>query len=279
MLLKKPSSSMLSGKPTKTHFGIASGPLLMAPSSTISITSSGSLSNQLQTMSRSNLVRNDLSLNNAAKLAQKVISTGSFGTTLEVTSQEIEIKSSTSQRYVHYIIAVDSSGSMQSRWSSLKNSLRDVLNEIHNVNPDNRISIISFSSSCKLDLTYVKPREALLAVNNLTYFGAGTDFSNPLEVTSELIQKYPMASTLIFMSDGEAEYPKKAVTKLLDALKSMKHYMYLFVIGIECQMVDVLERMRKAFHGKYEFNVKTSDIGNTLIKIVQTTVTITTKSK
>lgn len=176
------------------------------------------------------------------------------------------------KKYVHYIIAVDASGSMsntsstgRSKWDELKIALAGFLDKINADNPEHRVSVIYFSNYSDVAMKYVLPNEASKNLSKIPFIGKSTDFGGPLLDTLSLIQQYPMSSTLIFMSDGIAAYPKSAVERLK---RTLTHKIWVYVIGIECSANSALEKIRDEFSGKSHFDVKASHLNEVLGTII-----------
>jgi len=135
---------------------------------------------------------------------------------------------------VHYIFALDESGSMSgSPWSKLLMSMKSTIEKIASMDAGKnllRVSLIKFDDTASIIHDNYAPGQ----VNtNLPCRGGGTIFDPPFNLAASLAAKYISTATIvfIFMTDGGASYPSTGIQALKQLQKSYPNK--LKYVGIE----------------------------------------------
>lgn len=111
--------------------------------------------------------------------------------------------------------------SSDNRWTELLQSLKQTLGQIHNMNKDNRVTILNFSTSVKVEYVDTPPNS--INVDALTFQNGGTTFEAAFASGFEEIQRITKNDiTLIFMTDGEDSYPRNSVNNIKGYLGSSR---------------------------------------------------------
>jgi Ca-activated chloride channel family protein len=105
----------------------------------------------------------------------------------------------TTARGFHYVLLVDTSGSMEGfKMELAKKGALELLNRI----PEgNKVSVLSFGERVNLLAEAVNPTDASQAIQNFTAEGS-TPFYSALLMAISLIKKYEMPSYLLLLTDG-----------------------------------------------------------------------------
>ena len=154
-----------------------------------------------------------------------------------------KLKGSKSSTNIHAILALDSSASMRGdRWDALIRGVEKFLEFTQN---RGTVSIIRFQSTSTIvfENEIISPSLA----QQIVYSSGATYFTNPFNDAADLLQKYQYSNSnfhFIFMSDGEAEYPKKEIYKIQTLNIDFKFY------AISYGNNQTLEDMADALNGK-----------------------------
>jgi hypothetical protein len=125
-------------------------------------------------------------------------------------SEDQRQESQSAAASIHYIFAVDDSGSMiGTPWNNLIQSLKETMEKIKAKDANKnktKVSLMVFNSN----LSMICENEIPSKVNtNPPFKGGGTNFALPFSKAAEIAGKYISNSVIvfIFMTDGGASYP------------------------------------------------------------------------
>jgi len=105
----------------------------------------------------------------------------------------------TTARGFHYVLLVDTSGSMEG--FKIELARKGALELLNRIPEGNKVSVLSFGERVNLLAEAVNPTDASQAIQNLTAEGS-TPFYSALLMAISLIKKYGMPSYLILLTDG-----------------------------------------------------------------------------
>ncbi|MCQ4343871.1 MAG: VWA domain-containing protein [Sulfolobales archaeon] len=105
----------------------------------------------------------------------------------------------TTARGFHYVLLVDTSGSMEG--FKIELARKGALGLLNRIPEGNKVSILSFGERVNLLAEAVSPTDASRAIQDLTAEGS-TPFYSALLMAISLIKKYGMPSYLILLTDG-----------------------------------------------------------------------------
>jgi Ca-activated chloride channel family protein len=105
----------------------------------------------------------------------------------------------TTARGFHYVLLVDTSGSMEG--FKIELAKKGALELLNRIPEGNKVSVLSFGERVNLLAEAVNPTDASQAIQGLTAEGSTPFYSALLRVIS-LIKKYEMPSYLILLTDG-----------------------------------------------------------------------------
>ena len=156
----------------------------------------------------------------------------------------------------HYILLLDSSGSMSGdRWTNLLAATNVLIQARIHDGADDRITIIPFHGSAK----YFCVDEKLKNVNvqGITLPNGGTAFGPAFKLVADVIDKQKstvppsnLKFIVVFMSDGEAEYPEAELTKLEQFVDQEIREFWTVALG-DNQML-LLERINLKMKGTFK---------------------------
>ena len=118
---------------------------------------------------------------------------------------------------IHFIFALDESGSMNGRkWSDLIKALTSTLEDIKKFSSsssNNKISILNFETDYRIIYEREEPNN--IDIHKIQYGGGGTSFEPVFNAAYRIASKTIASETIyfIFMTDGHAEYPSKGISK------------------------------------------------------------------
>jgi uncharacterized protein YegL len=178
----------------------------------------------------------------------------------------------------HYILLLDGSGSMSGQpWKDLLDAVKKFLDVRRSTNSSDRISILVFSSHATT--VYFNETISNIDLSTITFPGNTTNFANAFATVHNIIkraQKETANSTsnniqigyaIVFMSDGQADYPQKELTALLTDYKMQIKRFWTVTLG-QTKM-DILEKINKTMDGLF-FDVKhSSDLLETFAEIAR----------
>jgi len=105
----------------------------------------------------------------------------------------------TTARGFHYVLLVDTSGSMEG--FKIELAKKGALELLNRIPEGNKVSVLSFGERVNLLTEAVNPTDASQAIHDLTAEGS-TPFYSALLTAISLIKKYEMPSYLILLTDG-----------------------------------------------------------------------------
>jgi len=105
----------------------------------------------------------------------------------------------TTARGFHYVLLVDTSGSMEG--FKIELARKGALELLNRIPEGNKVSVLSFGERVNLLAEAVNPTDASRAIQDLTAEGS-TPFYSALLSAISLIKKYEMPSYLILLTDG-----------------------------------------------------------------------------
>ena len=105
----------------------------------------------------------------------------------------------TTARGFHYVLLVDTSGSMEG--FKIELAKKGALELLNRIPEGNKVSVMSFGERVNLLAEAVNPTDASQAIQDLTAEGS-TPFYSALLTAVSLIKKYEMPSYLILLTDG-----------------------------------------------------------------------------
>ena len=135
-------------------------------------------------------------------------------------SQRITSQQVTDIPYTHFILVLDSSGSMSqvdlnrpgNKWDNLKNSITLFLNELINVKMRAKLSLVIYDEKSFIIFKDQDPSFDL--ISQVQYTGFGTNFIKPMEdaydIATSTMDNYEEV-VVFFLSDGSALYPDAAI--------------------------------------------------------------------
>jgi Mg-chelatase subunit ChlD len=105
----------------------------------------------------------------------------------------------------HWVFCLDESGSMTKFWDGVVEAYNRFLSKRRSGNQGNpldRVSVVTFDSSARAQLTYKPIEEAAI---KLAFKGGGTDFNNALRCVKGLLDSNPsdLPPCIMLMSDGD----------------------------------------------------------------------------
>jgi uncharacterized protein YegL/GTPase SAR1 family protein len=183
---------------------------------------------------------------------------------------------------LHYILLLDGSGSMTGQpWKDLLDGIKEFLKCRLSRNSVDRISIIVFSSIAKI--VYFNETISNIDLSTITFPSGNTNFANAFATVHSVItrakeQTSNIASNnisntqidyeIVFMSDGQATYPKKEVTNLAVDYKMLIKRFWTVALGQ--RQMDSLEKINETMNGFF-LNIKDScDLLETYAEIART---------
>jgi uncharacterized protein YegL len=171
-----------------------------------------------------------------------------------------------SHQAFHYILLLDGSGSMGGdRWEHLMKAVQEFLTRRDTLKAGDRITIIIFSEAAKI--AFFDEEIQNIDVTRIQYPGGGTSFNAALACVNKCITKSKSKSVLdsvhnnyaiVFMSDGEAEYPEKELDRLLKEHDTViKNFWTLALGDNQALSMEVLKQINDKMNGSF-YDVTTS---------------------
>lgn len=183
----------------------------------------------------------------------------------------------------HWILVLDSSGSMAGKpWKDLSEALEQFLSNRKTLNTTDRITIITFSDTA--DFTYFNEEIGNIKVGSFDSPSGGTDFHLPFMRVNECIQRFQTNNTndmkhaIIFMTDGDAEYPNKELEKLFNEHgANIRFWTLALGSGIDEHAKMVVEQINHKMNGSYYTLAASSELSQTFAEIATNTKNIKNK--
>jgi uncharacterized protein with von Willebrand factor type A (vWA) domain len=176
----------------------------------------------------------------------------------------------------HFIFVLDASGSMKSCWDSLLQAVRSFVElklKTKAQNVEHTVSCIVFSSNAQIEFSQQSLATQLF--DNIRFTHGGTVFTSPLRKVIELLDNCTVQSlnVVVFMTDGDAEYP----TDELATLKKPEYWgkidmFWAVLFGTEDKR-GTLKKITQAFKGKgqYQNPMGVNDLISEYIEIAKLT--------
>ena len=100
------------------------------------------------------------------------------------------------------------------RWNELIEALNNSVRQIGSNNKNNKISVVNFSTDVKVEAENYEP--SMVIPKEFIFQGCLSHFENSLMETINIINRCgdKMKYHIIFMSDGELEYPTYSIEEL-----------------------------------------------------------------
>jgi len=162
----------------------------------------------------------------------------------------------------HFILLLDSSGSMSTnqRWDHLMDAVKEFLQGRETLKTKDLFTFITFSSTASAVFENKPLNE--IDPTRLGSPNGGTSFKEAFKCVKETIKKYKKDDgsdprqnniTILFMSDGEAAYPKEELEKLQEKKykSNIKHLWTIALCEDGSQHKGVLEQINLAMDGSF----------------------------
>ena len=156
----------------------------------------------------------------------------------------------------HYTLLLDASGSMNDEpWKNLLDGVREFIKIRIDSSSSDRITIIVFDSH-----TYVDEDIKSVDIPQITFTNGGTDFGNAFDLVIKTIRSTQLQSStynpcghsdyiIIFMSDGQAEFPSTQ----METLSTMKYMIDQFwTVALGSTNMGVLQRINEKMDGAFK---------------------------
>ena len=175
----------------------------------------------------------------------------------------VDVQPALNPNAIHFILVLDNSTSMRTKWNALYKSVKAFLTERHETQrSDDLVSIITFATTASVFLSNASIESCVDCINLLERYslsgnGLSTNYAAALNEVIQLIGSQSQDSShvyeVVFMSDGEASYPGREMHQLL----LMQHYDKIkrfWCIGYGCKKeFSVLKKMTQLVHGDEEY--------------------------
>jgi uncharacterized protein YegL len=163
----------------------------------------------------------------------------------------------------HWILLLDGSGSMAGRpWKDLLQAVDDFLKHRLVLNTTDRITIIIFSDQA--DYACYNEEIQNVNLNNIGSPKGGTSFAKAFECVNECIKRTKtnrnttttttdaLGYGIIFMTDGDNNYPEKELNQLVDEHGTTIRF-WTLALGVDSDgtATKVLEKISDKMHGSY----------------------------
>jgi uncharacterized protein YegL len=171
----------------------------------------------------------------------------------------------------HYVLLLDSSGSMGGhRWTNLLAGVNELITARKNNGADDRITIIIFSSKASFFCANKTMKE--VDSTKIEFTDGGTSFGPPFDLVLKTLEKNStikpnLKCIIVFMSDGEAEYPETQLNSLATKLDSEIKEFWTVALG-KSEMA-VLEKISKKMNGVYKQLKDPSELVQAYAEIAQ----------
>ena len=155
----------------------------------------------------------------------------------------------------HYVLLLDSSGSMSGEpWKNLLAATSILVQARISRGTDDRLTIIPFAD--RANYFCVNRQLKDIDVSKVEFTNGGTDFAPAFGLVFDVVSSVVSASSstllkyiIVFMSDGEAKYPKQALDKLEPLLDC--HVKEFWTIALGTSKMDILEQINQKMKGRF----------------------------
>jgi hypothetical protein len=166
---------------------------------------------------------------------------------MDYTHLAIDDSSTNNLPPIHFILVLDDSGSMneKNKWPDLMKSVRSFLELCQNSSlSDDLISIILFSSKATLEVSSSSVYPELIDELRNPSYGGGTYYDIALQLCIKTLRRSNSSThkyAIIFMSDGEADFPSNEMDLIHD--KYMDQILNFWCVGFGNGKFDILKKM------------------------------------
>ena len=154
-------------------------------------------------------------------------------------------------------------------WDDLLKALTNSIKQIYENNNENKLSIVNFSSSLKLEAEKADPSTVI--PNNFEFLSGGSFFNKPLEETLRILNFYgdEMKYHIVLMSDGDdEEYPIDEMNELKKIKEEFKHEVAFDCIEFNCSGT-LLGKMAKFLGGSIMNTMTFENLNKAYYEIVK----------
>ncbi len=158
----------------------------------------------------------------------------------------------------HYILLLDASGSMGGTpWNDLLNGVREFINIRADCGTTDRVTIIVFDHHAKY--AYYNADIKTIDIAKIEFTNGGTSFSTAFDLVVKAMQTLQVQTStanssqnldfiIIFMSDGEAEYPGAQLEMLLKMKEKINQFR---TVALGRTKMDILEQINLKMKGTF----------------------------
>jgi uncharacterized protein YegL len=159
----------------------------------------------------------------------------------------------------HYILLLDASGSMMGQpWKDLLEGVKEFIKIRIDAGSSDRMTIIVFNNCASY--AYVNEDIKSIDTTQIKFRSGGTDFGSAFDLVIKIIQSAQFQSSLydpfghsdciiIFMSDGQADYPYSQM-ETLSTMKSVINQFWTVALGNTC--MNVLQQINDKMDGTFK---------------------------
>ena len=157
------------------------------------------------------------------------------------------------------------------RWKELCQSLKKTLQRAEEQNPENKMTIINFSSRAIIEVEDQEPGS--INIDALSFQGQGTCFETAFANGFEIIKRITLNDIVfLFMTDGKANYPTASLNLIKNYIKgpdfqSMNIKFNFHAIGFHCRS-DILKQIAVEMEGATHFAQDEVSLTETYIEIL-----------
>ncbi|CAF3061670.1 unnamed protein product [Rotaria socialis] len=161
----------------------------------------------------------------------------------------------------HFILMLDASGSMSGgKWRNLIQAVQEFLDRRRSLETQDRITIMVFSD--RVDNTFSNEEINNVDVNQIPYLGGLTSFKVAFTRVNECIIKFKQQAVdnfaIVFMSDGDDEYPEQELNQLVEAHDTVIQRFWTVALNDgELPSTEILKRINDRMNGSF-YDVTTS---------------------
>ena len=182
----------------------------------------------------------------------------------------------------HYILLLDGSGSMHGKpWQDLLDGVREFVGYRLSIDSNDRFSIIIFSAHA--NIVYFNQEADCVDLSMVQFPGTQTNFAEAFSTVHSVITQaernptsnnsttnntnHKLRYSIIFMSDGEGDYPDRELTRLLENYRPLIERFWTVSLG-QTKM-EILEHINQTMGGAF-LNIEDSqDLIDTYAEIAR----------
>ncbi|CAF1183940.1 unnamed protein product [Adineta ricciae] len=159
----------------------------------------------------------------------------------------------------HYILLLDASGSMAGDpWNALMQAVKEFIRIRIDCGAADRITIIVFASAAKYAMFNVESKA--VDIGKIQFTGGGTDFTKAFDLVVKTIETIPLPTStanatqnlsfiIIFMTDGQANYPENELNKLLTMRTKINQF---WTVTFGNAQMDLLKKINDKMGGTFK---------------------------